>query len=74
MLQEDPTPHPAVGPVPRSTIPVTDYRLILRLLLRGKSYRDIESQAGCSHRSIAKAKAVATGRVKLFVCEQGFYR
>lgn len=41
---------------------MTDYRLILRLLLRGKSYRDIESQAGCSHRTIAKAKAVANTR------------
>lgn len=41
---------------------MTDYRLILRLLLRGKSYRDIHSQAGCSNRTIAKAKAVATTR------------
>lgn len=39
---------------------MTDYRLILRLILRGKSYREIHSQAGCSNRTIAKAKTVAT--------------
>lgn len=41
---------------------VTDYRLILRLLLRGYSYRDIQFQASCSHASIAKAAEVAKKR------------
>jgi uncharacterized protein YerC len=37
---------------------VTDYRLVMSLLLQNKSYRDIEAIAGCSHRTIAKAKKV----------------
>jgi len=37
---------------------VTDYRLVMSLLLQDRSYRDIEAIAGCSHRTIAKAKKV----------------
>jgi len=37
---------------------VTDYRLVMSLLLQNRSYRDIEAIAGCSHRTIAKAKKV----------------
>ena len=40
------------------TVVVTDYRLILTLLLRGLSYRQIEANAACSHRAIARAKKV----------------
>ena len=40
------------------TVIVTDYRLILTLLLRGISYRQIEAHAACSHRAIARAKKV----------------
>jgi len=37
---------------------VTDYRLVMSLLLQNRSYRDIEAIAGGSHRTIAKAKKV----------------
>lgn len=37
---------------------VTDYRLVMSLLLQNRSYRDNEAIAGCSHRTIAKAKKV----------------
>ena len=37
---------------------MTDYRLVMSLLLQNRSYRDIEVIAGCSHRTIAKAKKV----------------
>lgn len=37
---------------------MTDYRLVMSLLLQDRSYRDIEAIAGCSHRTIAKAKKV----------------
>ena len=37
---------------------VTDYRLVMSLLLQNRSYRDIEAIAGCSHRTIAKAARV----------------
>ena len=37
---------------------MTDYRLVMSLLLQNRSYRDIEAIAGCSHRTIAKAKKV----------------
>ncbi|MCS5480985.1 IS21 family transposase [Corynebacterium sp. YIM 101645] len=37
---------------------MTDYRLILTLLLRGLSYRQIEASASCSHRAIARARKV----------------
>lgn len=35
---------------------MTDYRYILKLLIRGLAYRQIEASASCSHRSIARAK------------------
>lgn len=37
---------------------MADYRHIMSLLVRGYSYRDVESLAGCSHRTIAKARQV----------------
>lgn len=37
---------------------MTDYRMVMSLLLQDRSYRDIEAIAGCSHRTIAKAKKV----------------
>ena len=37
---------------------MTNYRLVMSLLLQGRSYRDIEAMAGCSHRTIAKARKV----------------
>lgn len=37
---------------------MTDYRLVMSLLLQDRSYRDIEAIAGCSHRTVAKAKKV----------------
>ena len=37
---------------------MTDYRLVMSLLLQNRSYRDIEAIAGGSHRTIAKAKKV----------------
>lgn len=37
---------------------MTNYRLVMSLLLQDRSYRDIEAIAGCSHRTIAKAKKV----------------
>ena len=37
---------------------MTDYRLVMSLLLQNRSYRDIEAIAGCSHRTIAKAASV----------------
>ena len=52
---------------------MTDYRLVMSLLLQDRSYRDIEAIAGCSHRTIAKAKKVchdhgltATSQVGVF--------
>ncbi|MDO2378385.1 IS21 family transposase [Rhodococcus electrodiphilus] len=41
---------------------MTDYRLVMSLLLQGRSYREIETIAGCSHRAIAKAKKVCDER------------
>lgn len=41
---------------------MTDYRLILRLLLRGHSYRNIQSTVGCSPGSISKASGVLEAR------------
>ena len=35
---------------------VTDYRLLMSLLIQGWSYRQIESRVGCSHQTIAKAQ------------------
>lgn len=37
---------------------MTDYRLVMSLLLQGRSYRQIEAIAGCSHRTIARARKV----------------
>jgi hypothetical protein len=37
---------------------MADYRRIMSLLLRGYSYREVEALAGCSHRTIAKARQV----------------
>ncbi|MCT2122505.1 IS21 family transposase, partial [Dietzia cinnamea] len=37
---------------------MTDYRLVMSLLLQDRSYRDIEAIAGCSHRTVAKARKV----------------
>lgn len=37
---------------------MADYRLILSLLIQSYSYRQIEAMAYCSHRAIAKARAV----------------
>lgn len=37
---------------------MTDYRLVMSLVLQDRSYRDIEAIAGCSHRTIAKARKV----------------
>lgn len=56
---------------------MTDYRLVMSLLLQDRSYRDIEAIAGCSHRTIAKAKKVchdhgliATGQVDALSAEE----
>lgn len=56
---------------------MTDYRLVMSLLLQGRSYRDIEAIAGCSHRTIAKAKKVchehgltATSQVDVLSAEE----
>ena len=37
---------------------MADYRHIMSLLLRGYSYRDVQALAGCSHRTIAKARQI----------------
>lgn len=37
---------------------MTDYRLVMSQLLQGRSYREIEAIAGCSHRTISKAKKI----------------
>lgn len=37
---------------------MTDYRHVMALLLQGHPYRQIEIMAGCSHRTIAKARRV----------------
>ncbi len=34
---------------------MTDYRAIMTLLIKQRSYRQIEQQLGCSHRVIARA-------------------
>lgn len=39
---------------------MADYRLIMVLLVRGHSYREVEAMVGCSHRTIAKARKVLT--------------
>lgn len=56
---------------------MTDYRLVMSLLLQDRSYRDIEAIAGCSHRTIAKAKKVchdhglnATSQVDVLSAEE----
>ena len=56
---------------------MTDYRLVMSLLLQNRSYRDIEAIAGCSHRTIAKAKRVchdngltAAGQVEALSSEE----
>ncbi|MGW3485653.1 IS21 family transposase [Rhodococcus indonesiensis] len=56
---------------------MTDYRLVMSLLLQDRSYRDIEAIAGCSHRTIAKAKKVchdhgltAAGQVEALSAEE----
>ena len=43
---------------------MTDYRLVMGLLVQGYAYRQIEAMAGCSHRAIARARRV--------VDEEGF--
>ena len=49
---------------------MTDYRSVMSLLLQDRSYRDIEAIAGCSHRTIAKAKKVCPDfhKLTLFCC------
>lgn len=37
---------------------MTDYRLVMLLLMQHWSYRQIEARAGCSHATIAKAKQI----------------
>ena len=37
---------------------MTDYRLVMLLLMQRWSYRQIEARAGCSHATIAKAKQI----------------
>ena len=37
---------------------MTDYRLVMGLLVQGYAYRQIEAMAGCSHRAIARARRV----------------
>ena len=37
---------------------MADYRHIMSLLVRGYSYREVQALAGCSHRTIAKARQV----------------
>ncbi|MCT1614944.1 IS21 family transposase, partial [Corynebacterium sanguinis] len=37
---------------------MTDYRLVMSLLIQNLSYRQIEALAGCSHTTIAKAKRI----------------
>lgn len=37
---------------------MTDYRLLMSLLIQGWTYRQIESRMGCSHQTIAKAKRI----------------
>lgn len=41
---------------------MADYRLVMSLLVRGYSYREIEAMAGCSHRTIAKARKAVDER------------
>lgn len=41
---------------------MTDYRLVMSLLLQGRSYREIETLVGCSHRAIARAKKLCDER------------
>lgn len=42
---------------------MADYRQVMALLLQGYPYRQIESMAGCSHRTIAKAARVLVEEV-----------
>ncbi len=37
---------------------MADYRHVMALLVQGRPYRQIESMAACSHRTIAKARSV----------------
>ncbi|RAX48479.1 IS21 family transposase [Arthrobacter sp. AQ5-05] len=37
---------------------MADYRHIMSLLVRGYSYREVQALAGCSHRTIAKARQI----------------
>ena len=55
---------------------MADYRHIMSLLVRGYSYREVEALAGCSHRTIAKARQVldaealsSVGQVKALTAE-----
>ena len=34
---------------------MTDYRAVMTLLIRKRSYRQIEDQLGCSHRAVSRA-------------------
>lgn len=36
---------------------MADYRLIMSLLLKGRSYREVVAAAGCSHRDVSAAKS-----------------
>lgn len=56
---------------------MTDYQLVMSLLLPDRSYRDIETIVCCSHRTIAKAKKVchdegltATSQVEALSAEE----
>jgi transposase len=39
---------------------MADYRLIMSLLLKGRSYREVVAAAGCSHRDVSAAKTAMT--------------
>lgn len=42
----------------RKPTAMADYRHIMSLLVRGYSYRDVQAMAGCSHRTIARARQI----------------
>ena len=55
---------------------MADYRHIMSLLVQGYSYREVQALAGCSHRTIAKARHVldvegftTDGQVKALTAE-----
>lgn len=41
---------------------MTDYRAIMTLVVKGRSYREIVDAVGCSHRDVSTARKTITDR------------